>query len=197
MNTPAPDVGFWHPAPETEGQCRVALFYEDTPSRERAIQLSHHLIRAFWKEIEFEFSWWGFRYLVEAGIAEAAACAAGQADIIVVSLEATHDIPPNLTRWAESWMGRSRVSSGVFVPLIELDSASCLLLPQGLSRLLDVARHVGLACVWPEGITLPAADPASLAQWRLQRRADETTWVLAGILHHRETPPPLHWGINE
>jgi hypothetical protein len=197
MNTAASNLGPFHLAPETEGQCRVAVVYENTPSRERAVQLSHRLVQTFWAQIEFEFSWWRFRFLVNAEIAEAAAVAAGRADIIIFSVEAAHVVPSNVTRWAEAWMRRSRISSGVFVPLIELNAASTPLLPWGLSRVIEMARSAGLDCVWPDGIALPVADPSSLAQRRMQRRADETTRVLEGILHHRYTPPPMHWGINE
>ena len=59
-----------------EGVCRVAMFYDDTAARDRAVTLSHHLVDHFWHELDFAFSWWRFRYLADPVVAETASVAA-------------------------------------------------------------------------------------------------------------------------
>jgi hypothetical protein len=97
--------------------CTVAVLYEDEATRDLAIQLCHGLADQFEKELDFEFTWWKFKYLSDAEIAAQAAQAAGKADLILVSVHHTENFPLEVMAWFERWLSTRTPSEGALVLL--------------------------------------------------------------------------------
>ncbi len=58
--------------------------YEDSTTRDRALQVCDRLVQKFWRDVEFDFTWWRFDFLRDGEIAIAAANAATQSDLILL-----------------------------------------------------------------------------------------------------------------
>ena len=57
-----------------EGEVFFALIaYEDSLTRNRAMQICDRLMEKFWMDMEFDLSWWRFDFLRDTGIVKAAA----------------------------------------------------------------------------------------------------------------------------
>jgi hypothetical protein len=95
--------------------CTIFVLYQDHAARGRAIRLCEALIRGFEHDLEFELSWWGFKYLSDPQIACEAALAAVSADLILVSGEAR--LPFEVEAWFEGWLANRRASEGALVLL--------------------------------------------------------------------------------
>jgi hypothetical protein len=175
----------------------VAVVYEDTGSRERALNLCHHLAQGFRAEIDFSFTWWRFRYLEDPDIAQAAAQAAAAADILLFSATRHEDLPEEVRNWTELWVPLRTRGEGVLLVLTE-DTEGVELSASPLFRFLrNLARRATMDCL-PRLPDDPWTAPP-VAIRNLQSRADQGTRILDDILRHvPPTPaPPTHWGINE
>jgi hypothetical protein len=95
----------------------VLVLYEDIPARNAAVELCDHLTAKFGAELEFEFTWWGFRYLSEEEIAKQAAGAALTADLILVSVPHAEDLPLEVKAWFERWLSDREPAEGALVVL--------------------------------------------------------------------------------
>jgi hypothetical protein len=176
----------------------VTVVYEDTGARERALRLCHHLVQGFKSEIDFVFNWWRFRYLEDPDIAQAAAQAAAQADIILFSTTNRDDPPEEVRNWTELWVPLRNPGEGVLLVLTE-DTESDGLSASPLFRFLrNLARRAAMDCL-PRAADEPWSMPSGGGMRDIQNRAAQGTRILDDIL--RRTPPapapPSHWGINE
>jgi hypothetical protein len=97
--------------------CAIFVLYEDPAARERAIHLCGSLIREFEHDLEFEFTWWGFKYLSDPQVACEAALAAASADLILVSIESQLDLPLEVKAWFGGWLSKRQASAGALVLL--------------------------------------------------------------------------------
>jgi hypothetical protein len=196
MSTALTSLANFHLRPEVETHCSVTVIYQDTPARERAIWLCHHLVRQFWAEIDFKFSWWRFKYLAQPDIAEAASEAAGNSDMVIVSLGVTDDLSLEVRNWFTSWTSSRGVRDAAMVVLMPSKSEAEADRSPAAFFLREVARRAGMDCLLP----LRHAGP-QLAQEQVRLihdRATHVTEVLDEILHHFGPPPALgHWGLNE
>jgi hypothetical protein len=183
--------------PEVETQCSITVVYQDTPARERAIWLCHHLVREFWAEIDFRFSWWRFKYLAEPEIAGAAADAARESDMIIVSARVADALPSEVSDWFESWTASRESRDAALVVLTDSKSEAEISRSPSASYLQDVANRAGVDYLLP--LRYPAAFRAQDQVRPLHDRATHVTEVLDEILHHFGPPPTIstHWGLNE
>lgn len=182
--------------PPSDEPWAVTVVYEDTGSRERALNLCHHLAQGFGGEIDFAFTWWRFRYLEDPDIAQAAAQAAAQADILLFSTSSHNDLPEEVRNWTELWVPRRTSGEGVLLVLTEdADNAELSASPLFLF-LRNLARRAAMDCL-PRLADEPWTTSPNIRD--LQNRASQGTRVLDDIL--RRVPPspapPTHWGINE
>jgi hypothetical protein len=197
MSTALNSLSNFRLRPQVETQCSVTVVYQDTPARERAIWLCHHLVREFWAEIDFKFSWWRFKYLAEPEIAAAAARAAGDSDMIIVASRGVEDVPREVREWFESWTSSHTSGDAALVLLTDSGVDAELGRSPTASFLKAVADRAGMDCL------LPLRHPSTLlAQDQVRQmhdRATQVTEVLDEILHHYGPPPSLssHWGLNE
>jgi hypothetical protein len=183
--------------PQVETQCSVTVVYQDTPARERAIWLCHHLVREFWAEIDFKFSWWRFKYLAEPEIAAAAAQAAGDSDMILVASRGVDDVPLEVRKWFESWTPSHPSRDAALVLLTDSRAEPELGRSPTALFLKAVADRAGMDCLLP--VRYPATLLAQEQVRQMHDRATQVTEVLDEILHHYGPPPSLssHWGLNE
>ena len=105
--------------------CTVLIVYEDLPTRERAVSLCDALVRKFTPELDFEFTWWRFKFLSDAHIAHQAAQAALQADLILVSIHRAEDLPLEIKAWFERWLSDRHPSEGALVVLHTSQDMTC------------------------------------------------------------------------
>lgn len=186
------------PAPLVAGEkCRVAVTYEATSDRQRAVCLCHHLADRFWEEVDFEFSWWRFRYLEDPEIADAAGCAARAADIIVVAAPVMSEPPAQMLDWFNFWAPLRTNPNGVLLPLLAPANPEEMSLSPWISLLDELSRQTGLECLLPSQMR-ESAQFASPTR-PLQQRAQHVSGVLNHILNTLggPPPPPHHWGLNE
>jgi hypothetical protein len=183
--------------PEVELKCSVAVVYADTAARERGISLCHHLVREFWTEIDFEFSWWRFRYLADPDLADAAARAAAAADMVVLSARASEEMPGHVKDWFNLWLPAGQTRDAALIVLTDTRNEVELSRSAFVSFAEQAARRANLDCLLPWGAPrrVSGQDPLGM----MRDRATHVSQVLDEILHHVGPPPtlPTHWGLNE
>lgn len=197
MRTARDNLTGLHINPNIDDQWSVTVVYEDTGSRERALSLCHHLSQGFHTEIEFAFTWWRFRYLEDPDIAQAAAQAAAQADILLFSASGHHELPEEVRSWSELWIPMRAGREGVLLVLTEDTDDSELSASPLFQSLRNLARRASMDCL-PRMTDDPWVTPLPGIR-SIQNRAAQGTRILDDIL--RRVPPspapPTHWGINE
>ena len=95
----------------------MVVLYEDVATRDAAVELCDTLTAKFGADLEFEFTWWGFRYLADDEIAKQAAGAALAADLILVSVRQAEDLPLEVKAWFERWLSDRQPAEGALVVL--------------------------------------------------------------------------------
>jgi hypothetical protein len=197
MSTALKGLSSFHLRPQTDMHCAIAVIYDDTATRERALWLCHHLVREFWAEIDFQFSWWRFRYLNDPEIARAAAQAAIKADVLIFSAREAEDLPGEVRDWVDAWLPHKRGRPSVLLGMVGDQGASPGALSPLGTCLHEIAQRGGMDYLAPPHHESLLTTPGSLRKF--QDRAEQMTQVLDEILHHVGPPPsPLaHWGINE
>jgi hypothetical protein len=167
---------------DQDERCHVAVLYEDTESRERAVTLSHHLVQRFWKEIDFSFSWWRFRYLSDPQLSEEAAEAASRCDVLVFAALADGSPASEVQEWFTLWDSRRSGQPGVLVPLLHPDDPETLSASSWMVELEELAGRTALDCLLPYRLLeSPLFDPSSR---RLQHRCRHVGGLLGDILRH-------------
>jgi hypothetical protein len=91
------------------------MVYEDPATRDYAIQLCDSLSQKFQDDLEFEFTWWGFKYLSDPEIAQQASQAAAEADLIVVCVHRSGIFPSEVQKWFEAWSSERQLPEGALV----------------------------------------------------------------------------------
>jgi len=165
--------------------------YEDTVSRDRALRLCDDLVRALWKELEFEFSWWRFDYLGDEAIARAAAESALKSDIAIFSARSGFQLPVSVRTWAEDWAGRRFQDEGVLVALI--GTVNTLEITPVHTYLRQIAVQASMDYLPP----LPDFESkrSTITFGEIEQRVNHKSTLLNDILDHPGMSS--HWGINE
>jgi hypothetical protein len=175
---------------QSEAVC-CTVTYEDTVSRDRALRLCDDLVRALWKELEFEFSWWRFDYLGDETIARAAAESALKSDIAIFSVRSGFQLPVPVRAWAEDWAGRRLQEAGVLVALI--GTVNTVEITPVHTYLRRIATRASMDYLPP----LPelGSRRSAMSFEEIERRANGRSTLLNDILDHPGISS--HWGINE
>jgi len=175
------------------GGCEVAVVYEDTATRDRAVLLCDHLVNNLWEDLDFELSWWKFDYLREPLIVAEATEAAIRADLVIFSAHAARELPPAVESWIETWTVRRDNPEGALVALIGMGSD----LLKGVCPIHVYLREVAQRARMDYLAAPPEALSAGIASSveSIVQRAETVTSVMDRIL--QQAKPPSHWGINE
>ena len=180
-------------APETwldkPDDCEVVVGYDDQPSRDAALRLCQHLEKNFQGDLDFAFTWWKFKYLVEPALARQASEAAARADLIIISTHYDHELSPDIQDWIEEWVPMRKNQEGALTALTrEAHHPELWVSPLGL-YLSAVAQRAQLDFISPHSLIQDDA-------WQtIRSREHQVTPLLNEIL--RRTHPVSHWGLNE
>lgn len=164
----------------------VVVLYDDTATRQRAMEVCDLLARRFWSEVELKFHWWRTDFLEDAGMAATAADNSRNADFVVVCVVPDGDLSPEVKRWFEAWTTRREGREGALIDLIAGSGTSSLAAHHKKLFLREVAHRAGMDYLtsFPPVINRSLPDSCESAT----QRATQMTSVLDGILHH--SPPP-------
>ncbi len=97
----------------TPERCTVAVVYEDGAARDLTIQICEDLAQKFSDDLQFEFSWWRFKYLSDEEIARRAAETTEVADLILVSVNTPEGFSPAVKAWFEEWAARRTADGAI------------------------------------------------------------------------------------
>lgn len=167
--------------------------YEDPATRDRALRLCDRLMERFWKDVEFDFSWWRFDFFTDPAMVDAAASAAAHSHLVLVSAHARRELPSPVQRWVEAWLPRRHSLPGVLAALIGTEQDEL----HGLTPIHVYLRETAQRAQMDY---LPGTVDVPLGKWDgsiepITRRAQKMTSLLDNILHRPKAPD--HWGINE
>ena len=180
---------------ESRTPFNLLVAYEDLATRDRALHLSHHLAKQLEEDYAFHSSWWKFEHLTNRTLAQQAADAAAEANMVVLSLHARRELLPLHQAWIEQWLPRRQNRKSALVVLLAgadkqvQEAEPTLVYLRRVARLahMDFFNH-GFDLALPSRETsLPA--PAETA--RLAPAPAPSQQVL---YHQMPTP---RWGINE
>jgi hypothetical protein len=193
MNNPAlnPRLGASEWEPKFPFDLVVA--YEDTSTRQRALQIYDHLAQQLLNDYDFQCSWWKFDHLQNATLRSRAADAAVEANMIILSIRAQPEISPLQRAWMEDWIPRRDGSKAALVALIAGAGTPGNETAPLLAYLQNAAR-LGRMDFFTQGFDPSQTPPDSLVD-QLARRASVVTPVMHPIL--QQPMPTPRWGINE
>jgi len=169
------------------------IAYEDSTTRDRALRICDRLVEKFWKDVEFDYSWWRFDFLRDLDIVDAAAYSAAGADLILVSAHAGRELPLPVQRWIETWLPLRKSGGGVLGAMIGTGQDQYKGLTPIHVYLREAAQRANMDF-------LPQMTDAPLGRLdgsieTITNRAEKVTSLLDNILHRPTNP--LRWGINE
>ncbi len=165
----------------------VAVIYEDSSIRERAVHFCGRLIEAQ-RSPELNLDWWSFQLLDDSSMADSAVEKAARADIVVFAMEARGDLPERIKLWIEKWLNKRGEREGAIVGLLHRDEGWHSVASFREIYLRHAARRAGMDYLSHAAPTLRRAMPDSIDSF--SERAGRMTSVLDGILQARPAVPP-------
>lgn len=164
----------------------MVVLYDDSATRQRAMEVCDHLAKRFWSEVELKFHWWRTDFLEDAGMAATAADNSRNADFIVVCIAPDGELSPVLRHWFDDWVPQREGREGALIDLTPAHGPSPLTAQRKKMFLRDVAHRAGMDYLshFPPLINRSLPDSFEMASLR----ATQMTAVLDGILQH--SPPP-------
>jgi hypothetical protein len=179
---------------ETEQALSVVLIYQDPLTRSWADELWDR-VRQVVDGGGISRKSWRLRDLVDDLAFAAAVRAAADADVIVISVRDTGDLPPLLHAWAAGWMPRRAGRAGALVAIVGMPTKPDGLSGRACEYLEVVARLAGLDFL-PRERGLPEESPARSTPSRIGPVTDlATAWHGAGP--GRDPSARLRWRLVE
>lgn len=171
----------------------VLVAYEDLSTRDRAMRVCDRLMQKFWKDDEFDFSWWRFDFFNDPAIVDAAANAAAHSNLILVSAHARRELPLAVQHWVETWLPRRQPGPGMVAAMIGTEQDE-------LRGVTPIHVYLREAAQRAHMDFLPDVMSAPLGKWdgsieKITNRAEKVTSLLDNILHRPDAPE--HWGVND
>lgn len=171
-------------APE---KCGVMVLYEEVPSRDLALRVCDRISQNFAGDLEFEFTWWGLRYLSDAQVSLEARRFAMEADLIIVAVQRTALLSMEVLAWFEhSLLGRRSPGGALAVLQTTADDGS---LPWQHPYLLSLAQRSHLDYL-----------PLSVSDLAPEENGSSPGEIVLPHLSRTPDQNPQHftgWGINE
>jgi hypothetical protein len=179
-------------ATQWEPKCPLDLVvaYEDSFTRDRALQLYDQICKQLLDEYDFQCSWWKLEYLQSRTLFEQAADAATSANMVILSLRAGEEIPSLAAEWIDSWVPRKEQRKSALVVLIAEGDARANGSSGVQNSLRAVARKAGMDFFFhmpqcPSDKT--SAEKPRYSRETISQRAATVTPVLEEILHQPKT----------
>ena len=194
INPSAPPVEAAMASSEPEPALSVATVYQDPLTRHWATELWERVGQLISGE-GVSHQTWKISALADPRVFTDSVRAAAAADVLVVSVRDTGELPVHLYVWIDAWMPRRAGRTGALVALIGV-------LPQpnaqagGAHGYLEaVARKAGLDFL-PRERKLPEAPSALSSPGKLGRPTSRMIPLAAGGFSN-DARASLHWGLNE
>lgn len=171
----------------------LVVSYEDTITRNHALQLYDHLAQKLLDDYDFQCTWWKFDHLRNSTLMEQASDAAAEANMIIMAIRAGKELPAIAKTWVNSWIARKDNRKSALVAVIagvdpvrkEPCPAQVYLQKVARSAKMDFFSH---------SFDAPKETPSYSVE-TIAERAEKVTPLLEEILHQKTTI--LRWGINE
>ncbi len=129
--------------------CSIVLVYADVATGARALRVFDRATSRFKSEIDFKVSSWGFDALRDPRVAEVAAKAAADADVVIVAGTTGSKLPDAAHAWLQAWPPLRRHQPGALVALFSgFDPAGFSPAPTR-DYLRDLARRAGMDFLTP------------------------------------------------
>lgn len=181
------------PSTDTRPALDVVVLYEDSATRDRALQVCDRLAVELESEVKLEFTWWRLDFLLDASVAWEATEAAVGAGMIVFALHLGHGLPHTLEHWVDTWADDRDAVEGALVGLIGLGSDTATWACSRHNLLRKIAARARMDYL-PQGYFNPD-EVSAAAMSKVDERAHNLTPTLKEILGHSH--PSSHWGLNE
>lgn len=189
MTPSRPEAAHWEPKYPFD----LVVSYEDTTTRNHALQLYDHLAQKLLDDYDFQCTWWKFDHLRNSTLMEQAVDAAAEANMIIMTIRAGKELPAIARKWVDQWVGRKDNRKSALVAVIagvepqrrEACPAQLYLQKVARTAKMDFFSHA---------FNLPK-EPPSYSVETIAERAEKVTPLLEEILHQKATI--LRWGINE
>jgi len=181
------------PGGETRTLFQVVAAYDDAPARDRAVNLFHRLKRQLGRDYELECSWWRLDHLREALLLQKASDEATQANMIILSLRETPELPQSSQAWIRSWVPRRGSQKAALVALVAGEKRQSKSEAPLLPSLESVAKdaQMDFFLQWFD----PSSPPPSTRTANHPEPVLETLPQPPAALLTRQPSP--RWGINE
>lgn len=186
------NTGEWRER-EVSQAFRAVIVYQDSVTLDWATELWSPVSGLIGKE-SIDLRTWKVDDLTHPRVLPASVQAATLADMILVSLRMTNELPLALYVWIDAWLPRRGNNSGAIVALLANCEVSGNPPAHAEKYLKAVAARAGMEFLFREK-RLPYDIPGSQFRRDLRQRAEVVTPVLGGILNH--TGSYQHWGLNE
>jgi len=178
--------GVWF---EGTGRCEVAVVYDDTSSRDRAIRMCDNLVNRFKDDLDFAFTWWNVRFFENPEIEQLAEQAAAEADLIFFSSAGAAEPSLEVKKWIEGWLACRETQEGALAVWVDKSTEMQDRITPLEFYLRDVAERGHLDF-------LPLVYPAAtISQDPIRRQVSQDVRRPENQLPN--SPPISHWGINE
>jgi len=181
------------PGIDTRPILEVAVLYEDSATRDRALQVCDHLALELEDEVKLEFTWWRLDFLTDGRVAWEATESAIRAGMMVFALHLGNSLPATLLHWIESWADDREISDGAVVGLIGLGSETANWTSPRHNLLRKIAERAGMDYLTQGHFNPDEISAAAMSD--VGEREHSLTPVLKEILSHPH--PSSHWGLNE
>ena len=158
LNRMGPSAQMTLASKKTEQAISVVMVYQDPLTRNWAAELWDRVGQLVGQEGVCRQSW-KISDLTDARIFTDAVQAAALADVLVVSIRDSGDLPGNLTDWSDAWMPRRAGRAGALVALIGVPPHPDTQSGRAHAYLETVARRTGLDFL-PRERKLPEGSPA-------------------------------------
>ena len=170
--------------------CDSLVLYEDTPTRDLALRLCGALSEKFKPGLEFQFHWFGFKYLYVPEIAHQAAQAALDSNLIFVSTHRMETLPFEVIAWLELWLPKRTYDDGALV-VLQNSSDSRTSVPWQEAYLHSLAQRARLDYL-PDSVPRPAE--GFLDRLREDKVVPDAFPAIQASTHQYHSSG---WGINE
>ena len=165
----------------------VVILFEDTNTRQKAVEFCDQLVERFWSRCEFQMTWMSFSALADPAAARDAYPKAHDADVIVFATRPEGPVPDAVTDWVEHCLASRNDREGALAGLID----SPLLTGWAAEKhawLRSVAHRAGMDYLTEVPQDITRSIPDSLESY--SERARQVTSLLDEILHKPKPAPP-------
>ena len=166
--------------PETEYALNVALVYQNIPTRKWATQVCDQVTRLAGKDA-VRCTGWEIGRLRDPEVLRDAVLTTMQADVILISIYDTNELPIDLCVWIDEWLPRRTLPTGALIALISVPGQVSAELEHARGYLRTVARKGRLDFLLRER-RLPAASRGYFYIEKLTERTNPTTSVVQRAL---------------